>query len=101
MLSAKDYLPSISSIRIIVRVVNNYFLLSDTSIFGVSTPGLVVTGVSLSDLLWDPKPERPSRVMRKDISESDIEVIYRQMANFLLLSPLRIMELKALCCYAP
>lgn len=41
-----------------------------------------IDGVSLSDLLQDPKAERPSRVMREDIRESDIEVIYRQMANF-------------------
>jgi hypothetical protein len=43
-----------------------------------------VNGVSLSDLLRDPNAERPSRVMREDISDSDIEVIYRQLANFLL-----------------
>lgn len=43
-----------------------------------------VNGVSLSDLLQDPNAERPSRVMREDISESDIEFIYRQLANFLL-----------------
>ncbi|RHZ67865.1 hypothetical protein CDV55_105981 [Aspergillus turcosus] len=43
-----------------------------------------VNGVSLSDLLQDPNAERPSRVMREDISEYDLEVIYRQMANFLL-----------------
>lgn len=42
-----------------------------------------IDGVSLSDLLQDPNAERPSRVM-KDISDSDIEVIYRQLANFLL-----------------
>ena len=44
----------------------------------------LIDGVSLSDLLQDPKAERPSRVMREDISDSDIEVIYRQLANFLL-----------------
>lgn len=43
-----------------------------------------INGVSLSDILHDPNADRPSRVMREDISESDIEVIYRQMANFLL-----------------
>ena len=43
-----------------------------------------IDGVSLSDLLQDPSAERPSRVMREDISDGDIEVIYRQMANFLL-----------------
>jgi len=43
-----------------------------------------INDVSLGDLLRDPNAERPSRVTREDISESDIEVIYRQMANFLL-----------------
>ncbi|KAI9035681.1 uncharacterized protein KD926_003125 [Aspergillus affinis] len=43
-----------------------------------------IDGVSLSDLLRDPDAEWPSRVMREDISESDIEYIYRQLANFLL-----------------
>ena len=43
-----------------------------------------INGVSLSSLLQDPNAERPSRVMREDISDSDIEVIYRQLANFLL-----------------
>ncbi|KAJ5797149.1 uncharacterized protein N7518_005689 [Penicillium psychrosexuale] len=43
-----------------------------------------VNGVSLSDLLRDPNSERPTRVMREDISDNDIEVIYRQMAKFQL-----------------
>lgn len=43
-----------------------------------------INGVSLSDLLKDSSAERPSRVMREDISDNDIEVIYRQIANFLL-----------------
>ncbi|GIJ98285.1 hypothetical protein Aspvir_000401 [Aspergillus viridinutans] len=43
-----------------------------------------IDGVSLSDLLQDPNTDRPSRVMREDISDGDIEVIYRQLANFLL-----------------
>jgi aminoglycoside phosphotransferase (APT) family kinase protein len=43
-----------------------------------------IDGVSLSDLLQDPNAERPTRLMREDISDSDIEVIYRQLANFLL-----------------
>ncbi|KAJ5202184.1 hypothetical protein N7449_004263 [Penicillium cf. viridicatum] len=43
-----------------------------------------VNGVSLSDLLRDANAEHPTRVMREDISDNDIEVIYRQMANFLL-----------------
>lgn len=42
-----------------------------------------INGVSLSSLLQDPNAE-PSRVIREDISDSDIEVIYRQLANFLL-----------------
>ncbi|KAJ5177114.1 uncharacterized protein N7482_002991 [Penicillium canariense] len=42
-----------------------------------------INGVSLLDILQDPNAEH-SRVMREDISESDIEVIYRQMTNFLL-----------------
>ncbi|CAG8920394.1 unnamed protein product [Penicillium salamii] len=43
-----------------------------------------INGVSLSSLLQDPNAERPNRVIREDISDSDIEVIYRQLANFLL-----------------
>lgn len=43
-----------------------------------------IDGVSLGDLLQDPNAERPSRVMREDISDGDIGVIYRQMANFML-----------------
>jgi hypothetical protein len=43
-----------------------------------------INGVSVSDLLKDPNAERPTRLMREDISDSDIEVIYRQLANFLL-----------------
>ncbi|KAL4742306.1 hypothetical protein BDV11DRAFT_202807 [Aspergillus similis] len=43
-----------------------------------------IDGVSLSDILRDPNTERPSRVMREDISDSDVERIYRQLANFLL-----------------
>lgn len=43
-----------------------------------------VDGVSLSDVLQDPNAECPSRVTRADISNSDVEVIYRQMAGFLL-----------------
>lgn len=43
-----------------------------------------IDGVSLNDLLKDPNSECPSRVMREDISDSDIEAIYRQMAKFLL-----------------
>lgn len=42
-----------------------------------------INGVSLSGLLQDSNSE-PSRVMREDISDSDIEFIYRQMANFML-----------------
>ncbi|KAK1142535.1 hypothetical protein N8T08_007509 [Aspergillus melleus] len=43
-----------------------------------------IDGVSLSDLLQDPNAECPSRVMRDDISDSDVKFIYRQLANFLL-----------------
>jgi hypothetical protein len=43
-----------------------------------------INGVSLSDLLKDPNAKHPTRLMREDISDSDIEVIYRQLANFLL-----------------
>ncbi|KAK2757120.1 hypothetical protein FQN54_005090 [Arachnomyces sp. PD_36] len=43
-----------------------------------------IDGVSLSDLLKDPNAEYPTRLMRADISDSDIEVIYRQLANYLL-----------------
>ncbi|KAI9807572.1 MAG: hypothetical protein M1825_005512 [Sarcosagium campestre] len=39
---------------------------------------------SRDDLLKDPNADRPTRLMREDISDSDIEVIYRQMANFWL-----------------
>lgn len=43
-----------------------------------------IEGVTLSDILRDPNAERPSRVMREDISDYDVEFIYRQMANLLL-----------------
>ncbi|KAK6814919.1 hypothetical protein RU639_009772 [Aspergillus parasiticus] len=43
-----------------------------------------INGVSLSDLLRDPNAECPTRVIREDISDSDIEFIYRQLATFLL-----------------
>jgi aminoglycoside phosphotransferase (APT) family kinase protein len=43
-----------------------------------------IDGVSASDVLRDPKADNPTRLMKEDISDSDIEVIYRQMANFLL-----------------
>ncbi|GAA85252.1 phosphotransferase enzyme family protein [Aspergillus luchuensis IFO 4308] len=43
-----------------------------------------IDGVSLSDLLQDHSAERPSRLMREDISDHDVEIIYRQMAGFLL-----------------
>lgn len=43
-----------------------------------------VNGTSLSDLHRDPNAERPSRVVREDISDSNIEFIYKQLANFLL-----------------
>lgn len=43
-----------------------------------------INGVSLNDILQDTNTRRPSRVMREDISNSEIEFIYRQLANFLL-----------------
>lgn len=43
-----------------------------------------IDGVSLGTIIKDPNANPPSRVMREDISDSDIEVIYRQMANYLL-----------------
>lgn len=43
-----------------------------------------VDGVSLSELLQDPNAERPTRLMREDISDRDVELIYRQLATFLL-----------------
>lgn len=43
-----------------------------------------IDGVSLSETLRGSNTERPSRVMREDISDSDIECICRQLANFLL-----------------
>ncbi|OJI82034.1 hypothetical protein ASPTUDRAFT_175578 [Aspergillus tubingensis CBS 134.48] len=43
-----------------------------------------IDGVSLSDLLQDHSAERPSRLMREDISDHNVEIIYRQMAGFLL-----------------
>jgi hypothetical protein len=43
-----------------------------------------IDGMSLSDILKDPNAERPTRLMREDISDDDIEAIYRQFANFLL-----------------
>ncbi|KAL1867028.1 hypothetical protein Plec18167_008819 [Paecilomyces lecythidis] len=44
-----------------------------------------INGVSLNRHLKDySNSDSPSRLMREDISDSDIEIIYRQMANFLL-----------------
>ncbi|KAL3456143.1 hypothetical protein BJX64DRAFT_296895 [Aspergillus heterothallicus] len=43
-----------------------------------------IEGVSLSQLLQDANAERPSRVMREDISDKDTKTIYRQMARFML-----------------
>lgn len=41
-------------------------------------------GVSLSDIFRNPGSQNPSRVIREDISDDDIEIVYRQMANYLL-----------------
>ncbi|KAJ5807607.1 hypothetical protein N7447_011063 [Penicillium robsamsonii] len=43
-----------------------------------------VDGVSLGEILRDPNAERATRVTREDISDDDINVIYRQVANFQL-----------------
>ncbi|KAK1770070.1 phosphotransferase enzyme family protein [Phialemonium atrogriseum] len=43
-----------------------------------------IDGVSLSDVLKDPNAKRPMRLMREDISDDNIEAIYKQFANFLL-----------------
>ena len=43
-----------------------------------------IEGVSLQRLLKDPNAEHDTRLIREDISDSDIEFIYRQFANFLL-----------------
>ncbi|KAB8260079.1 phosphotransferase enzyme family protein [Aspergillus pseudonomiae] len=43
-----------------------------------------INGVSLSDLFQDPNATCPGRVIREDISDCDIEFIYKQLANFLL-----------------
>jgi hypothetical protein len=36
-----------------------------------------INGVSASDVLKDPNAERPTRLIREDISDNDIEIIYR------------------------
>jgi hypothetical protein len=36
-----------------------------------------INSVSVSDLLKDPNAKRPTRLIREDISNSDIKVIYR------------------------
>ncbi|KAI0886893.1 phosphotransferase enzyme family protein [Annulohypoxylon maeteangense] len=43
-----------------------------------------VNGVCLNDLLIETDKADPTRLLREDISDGDIEVIYRQFANFLL-----------------
>ncbi|RAH64070.1 phosphotransferase family protein [Aspergillus aculeatinus CBS 121060] len=43
-----------------------------------------IHGVSLSHLLQAPNALCPTRVMREDISDRDLEIIYRQLANFML-----------------
>ncbi|KAK8032657.1 phosphotransferase enzyme family protein [Apiospora arundinis] len=43
-----------------------------------------LNGVSLSDVLEDPTAETPTRLIREDIDDKDIEVIYRQFVNILL-----------------
>ena len=36
-----------------------------------------INGISISNLLKDPNAERLTRLIREDISDSDIKVIYR------------------------
>ncbi|GAD91975.1 conserved hypothetical protein [Paecilomyces variotii No. 5] len=43
-----------------------------------------IDGVSLDDIFHHPIAENRSRLVKEDVSDSDIEVIYRQIANFLL-----------------
>ncbi|KGQ02145.1 hypothetical protein PAAG_11098 [Paracoccidioides lutzii Pb01] len=43
-----------------------------------------ISGVSLSDLQKDPNAECPTRLMREDISDSEVEIAYRQLVNYLL-----------------
>jgi hypothetical protein len=41
-----------------------------------------IQAVSLSDLVNDPAAERPTALIREDIGDDDVEIIYRQLANF-------------------
>ncbi|KAH9222447.1 phosphotransferase enzyme family protein [Leptodontidium sp. 2 PMI_412] len=43
-----------------------------------------IRGVGLSDLLRDPNAEEPTRLIKEDISDNDLEIIYKQLANYLL-----------------
>ncbi|KAK7429748.1 hypothetical protein QQZ08_003774 [Neonectria magnoliae] len=43
-----------------------------------------INGVCLNDLFTDPNEAEHTRLLREDISDGDVEVIYRQPANFLL-----------------
>lgn len=43
-----------------------------------------VQGVCLVNLFVDPDEAEPTRLLREDISDGDIELVYRQFANFLL-----------------
>ncbi|OAA60340.1 Protein kinase-like domain protein [Niveomyces insectorum RCEF 264] len=43
-----------------------------------------IHGACLNDLLIDPNEADPTRLIREDACDGDIEVIYRQMANFML-----------------
>jgi hypothetical protein len=36
-----------------------------------------INGMSASDVLKDPNAKRPTRLIREDISDSDIEIIYK------------------------
>ena len=43
-----------------------------------------INGVSFSDLFKDSNAKRLIRLIREDINNNDIKVIYKQLANFLL-----------------
>ncbi len=43
-----------------------------------------VDGVCLNDFLVDPHEVEPTRLLREDIGDGDIELLYRQFANFQL-----------------
>ncbi len=48
----------------------------------LSCCGRCAKGVCLDQRLTDPDEAEPTRLLREDISDGDIEAIYRQFANF-------------------